>query len=143
MKRREVLSAPSSLPHAPHRRQSLRSRTTRVYAAVPLRPHHLPHLPPFWRGCDAESRLCAWGPHPLSRLYHPWAELLRAQEIEIGHVVVAFVVFGAPFTTSPASPPRSAGSSGDGGVKCRSVVSWRPDPTATRSGSSYHLHRRS
>ena len=119
-------------------------RTMRAYAAVPLRHHYLPHLPPscvaatpefFVRGGASSFRAVSASAKALV--------VVRASEHAIGEIF-ALCCFGVPYTTSPASPRRGAQSFGDGGDECRSLWSLVPGSratTATRFCSQ--LHRQS
>jgi len=108
--------------YAQHHRDH-QSRKSRVYVALPRPLALLPHPPPCCAAGITSSSVHGVHtlPAPFQPLQQPWPlALLRAsindiREGDDGNIIV----FGAPFATSPASPPRSArSSSGDAGGRC-------------------------
>ena len=101
-------------PHPPNVAQHCRdpqSRMTRAYAVGPLSSSSSSSV---LRGCDAIDVVCSWGVSPLaeSRVFSVWAAVLpwlRESGNDIGGDVVPL--------RPKSSPPRGAGSSGDGGER--------------------------
>jgi hypothetical protein len=102
-----------SVSRTDHRRDP-QSRKTQAYAAPPLPPH--PHPPPFCVAGTSSSSM--HGVASSSRAFSGLAAalvLVRASENDIGRDNDGDVVFRVTFAMSPASPPRSARPSSDGG----------------------------